>query len=60
MLILSHLSCLVQATHNWHNVVPCVPRLFLYSDADVLIEPEVVEEFMTDQVSLCQRRLATA
>eukprot|EP00879_Flechtneria_rotunda_P009015 GHRR01009440.1.p1 GENE.GHRR01009440.1~~GHRR01009440.1.p1 ORF type:complete len:257 (+),score=68.60 GHRR01009440.1:296-1066(+) len=42
-------DALVDKDQSWLDSAPTCPKLFLYSDADVLIEPKVVESFMQQQ-----------
>lgn len=42
-------DALVGMDKAWMQQAPSCPKLFLYSDADVLVQPEVVEGFMQQQ-----------
>lgn len=42
-------DALVGMDRAWMQQAPPCPKLFLYSDADVLVQPQVVEGFMQEQ-----------
>jgi hypothetical protein len=42
-------DALVGMDQAWMQQAPPCPKLFLYSDADVLVQPHVVEGFMQEQ-----------